>query len=53
MRRPSGSRPSSGLGSPAILLGLEGVPLLELWDRTQALRNQLGQMRMNLEHARD
>ena len=44
---------NAALGSPALLLGLEGVPLLGLHDRAQALRDELGQMGMLLEHARD
>jgi hypothetical protein len=32
---------------------LEGVPLFNLRDRAQALRDELGEMRMDLEHARN
>jgi hypothetical protein len=44
---------SSTGGTPTLLLRFEGVPLLGLRHRPQALRDELGQMGVVLEHARD
>ncbi len=48
--RPDKTHPG---GNPLPLLRLEGVPVLDLWDRTQAQWDELGQMRVLLEHARN